>query len=151
MKEECNGKLGIVAADPWLEPNEGDLRRRYDRFRARLGEIERGAGSLSDFANGARWYGFNYSAAERGWWFREWLPGACDVCLFGDFNGWDKTGLRLNKGENGDWTIFLPDDTCAGRLTHGSLLKILVHGQNGWHERIPAYIRRVVQDEQTKN
>ena len=34
---------------------------------------------------------------------------------------------------------------------HGSRVKILVHGRNGWLERIPAYIRRVVQDEQSKD
>ena len=29
--------------------------------------------------------------------------------------------------------------------------KMLVHGDNGWLERIPSYIRRVVQDEHTKD
>ena len=37
----------------------------------------------------------------------------------------------------------------AERLTHGSLYKIHVHGDNGWHDRIPAYATRVVQDEKT--
>lgn len=37
------------------------------------------------------------------------------------------------------------------RLTHGSLYKIHVHGQNGWLDRIPAWATRVVQDEQTKD
>ena len=36
-------------------------------------------------------------------------------------------------------------------LTHGSLYKLHVHGKNGWHDRIPAYATRVVQDEQSKN
>jgi 1,4-alpha-glucan branching enzyme len=144
-------KLQIIENDPWLEPNAGDLERRYDRYRARLAEIERGGGTLSDFANGHRWYGFNYSPPERGWWFREWLPGAHAVYLFGDFNGWDKSGLPLQQGDNGDWSVFLPDDVYAGRLTHGSQLKMAVDGDNGRHERIPAWIRRVVQDETTKN
>ena len=142
-----NKKLKIVENDPWLEPNAGDLERRYNRFTARLAFI----GPLTDFANGHRWYGFQYSAAEHGWWFREWLPGAQEVYLFGDFNGWNKTELPLQKGANGDWAIFLPDDTYASRLTHGSRLKMGVRGANGWHERIPAWIRRVVQDENTKN
>ena len=34
---------------------------------------------------------------------------------------------------------------------HGSRVKILVHGRNGWLERIPAYIRRVVQYEQSND
>lgn len=86
-----------------------------------------------------------------GWWFREWLPGAYDVCLFGDFNGWQRTELRLDKDTHGVWSIFLPDAMYAHRLRHGSLYKIHVHGRNGWLDRIPAYAARVVQDERTKN
>ena len=37
------------------------------------------------------------------------------------------------------------------RLTHGSLYKLHVHGDNGWLDRIPAYAARVVQDDATKN
>ena len=137
--------------DPWLEPNEKDLERRNHRFNARLEEIDRGSGGLLDFANAHRWYGFNYSPSERGWWFRDWLPGAKDVYLFGDFNDWNKTELRLQKNSHGDWSIFLADELFGDRLTHGSKVKMLVHGNNGWLERIPAYIRRVVQHDETKN
>lgn len=151
MGEEQHKRLRIVENDPWLQPNERDLQRRHDRFTRRLEEIDRGSGSLLDFANGHRWYGFNYSPEEQGWWFREWLPGAKDVYLSGDFNHWNKTEYPLHKQKNGDWTIFLADELFADRLTHGSELKMLVHGDNGWHERIPAYIRRVVQDDTTKN
>ena len=49
------------------------------------------------------------------------------------------------------WSIFLYDGDWGRGLKHGSLYKILVHGENGWHERIPAYARRVVQDDATKN
>ena len=78
-------------------------------------------------------------------------PTAADVYLFGDFNSWQRTQLRLDKDRNGVWSIFLPDAMYAGRLVHGSLYKIHVHGANGWHDRIPAWARRVVQDEATKN
>ena len=45
----------------------------------------------------------------------------------------------------------MPDETYGERLVHGSKVKMLVHGDNGWLERIPSYIRRVVQDEHTKD
>lgn len=151
MSKEKAIRLRMVENDPWLEPNEKEIVMRNDRFRARMEAVERGNGTLSDFANGHRWYGFNYSPEDRGWWFREWLPGAKDVYLFGDFNYWNKTELRLHKEKNGDWIIFLADESFAHRLTHGSEYKILVHGENGWHERIPSYAQRVVQDETTKN
>lgn len=127
------------------------MTERYAHFCRRLSGIERTAGSLVDYANGYLYFGFQYDPVRRGWWFREWLPGAIDVYLFGDFNGWQRTELPLRRGAGGVWSIFLPDESFAGRLVHGSRVKILVHGRNGWLERIPAYIRRVVQDEQSKD
>lgn len=113
--------------------------------------IGKECGSLTEYANGYFYFGFQYDDALRGWWFREWLPGAKDVYLFGDFNGWQRTQLPLKKDGCGVWSVFLPDETYGERLVHGSKVKMLVHGDNGWLERIPSYIRRVVQDEHTKD
>ena len=151
METKLSGRLAIVEQDDWLKPVEGAMTERYAHFCRRLSGIERTAGSLVDYANGYLYFGFQYDPVRRGWWFREWLPGAIDVYLFGDFNGWQRTELPLRRGAGGVWSIFLPDESCAGRLVHGSRVKILVHGRNGWLERIPAYIRRVVQDEQSKD
>ena len=151
METKLSGRLAIVEQDDWLKPVEGAMTERYAHFCRRLSGIERTAGSLVDYANGYLYFGFQYDPVRRGWWFREWLPGAIDVYLFGDFNGWQRTELPLRRGAGGGWSIFLPDESFAGRLVHGSRVKILVHGRNGWLERIPAYIRRVVQDEQSKD
>lgn len=151
METKLSGRLAIVEQDDWLKPVEGAMTERYAHFCRRLSDIERTAGSLVDYANGYLYFGFQYDPVRRGWWFREWLPGAIDVYLFGDFNGWQRTELPLRRGAGGVWSIFLPDESFAGRLVHGSRVKMLVHGRNGWLERIPAYIRRVVQDEQSKD
>ena len=151
MKTETIAQLPIVKKDPWLEPNAEDMLRRYDRYRERLSAIGKECGSLTEYANGYFYFGFQYDDALRGWWFREWLPGAKDVYLFGDFNGWQRTQLPLKKDGCGVWSVFLPDETYWERLVHGSKVKMLVHGDNGWLERIPSYIRRVVQDEHTKD
>lgn len=151
METKLSGRLAIVEQDDWLKPVEGAMTERYAHFCRRLFGIEHTAGSLVDYANGYLYFGFQYDPVRRGWWFREWLPGAIDVYLFGDFNGWQRTELPLRRGAGGVWSIFLPDESFAGRLVHGSRVKILVHGRNGWLERIPAYIRRVVQDEQSKD
>ena len=151
METKLSGRLAIVEQDDWLKPVEGAMTERYAHFCRRLSGIERTAGSLVDYANGYLYFGFQYDPVRRGWWFREWLPGAIDVYLFGDFNGWQRTELPLRRGAGGVWSIFLPDESFAGRLVHGSRVKILVHGRNGWLERIPAYIRRVVQDEPSKD
>lgn len=142
--------LRIVADDEWLRPVEGVLNARYERYLHRLQELAQN-GSLSDFANGYKFFGWQRDDMMQGWWFREWLPAAKDVYLFGDFNDWQRTEIRLERGENGVWSTFLPDAMYGYRLTHGSLYKMHVHGNNGWHDRIPAYARRVVQDDVSKN
>ena len=144
---ENSHRLKMVERDEWLRPVEGQLLARHEAYEKRLDEIRRTAGSLVDYANGHRYFGWQYDSTLEGWWFREWLPGACDVYLFGDFNGWQRTELRLDKDAQGVWSIFLPEAMYGHRLRHGSLYKIHVHGRNGWLDRIPAYATRVVQDE----
>ena len=144
-------RLPLVARDEWLRPAEKELELRHRLYEERLAEILRTAGSLTDYANGYRYYGWQRDEDLDGWWFREWLPGAQDVYLFGDFNGWQRTRLRLDRDRHGVWSAFFPDAMFADRLVHGSLYKIHVHGANGWHDRIPAYAARVVQDERTKD
>lgn len=100
--------LPIVEQDEWLKPVEDAMMGRYAYFRRRLDDIEQSAGSLVDYANGYLYFGFQYDPIRQGWWFREWLPGAFDVYLFGDFNDWQRTELRLEKGDNGVWSIFCP-------------------------------------------
>ncbi len=151
MREKALDVLPFVERDPWLEPCREPLMARYRYYRALLSEIEENSGSIVDYANGYLYFGFQYDPLLRGRWFREWLPEAEDVYLFGDFNGWRRTELPLRKGADGVWSIFLPDETFGDRLVHGSRVKMLVHGANGWLERIPSYIRRVVQDERTKD
>ena len=144
-------KLPMIERDGWLLPVEKELTARHESYLRALREIEKSAGSIVDYANGYRYFGWQRDEALEGWWFREWLPGAQDVYLLGDFNGWQRTSLRLDRNPEGVWSIFLPDAMYAERLTHGSLYKIHVHGDNGWHDRIPAYATRVVQDEKTKD
>ena len=143
--------LRMVAADEWLQPVEEEIERRHDGYLSRLKAIEQSSGSIIDYANGYKYFGWQYDDMMSGWWFREWLPEAYDVYIFGDFNGWQRTQLRLNKDANGVWSIFLPEAMYGYRLTHGSLYKLHIHGANGWLDRIPAYATRVVQDEQTKD
>ncbi len=143
--------LPIVEQDPWLEPVEGELAYRHQLYEEQLARIVASSGSISSYANGYNYFGWQYDATLQGWWFREWLPAAHDVYLFGDFNNWQRTELRLQRDRDGVWSIFLPDGMYRDRLTHGSLYKIHVHGHNGWMDRIPAYATRVVQNDETKD
>ncbi len=146
--------LPLVAQDKWLRPAAQEIEARYDRFARRADEIRRWSGSLADYANAHLYFGIHYDPERHGWWFREWLPGAREVFLFGDFNDWERTQYPAERvpDSNGVWELFLPDEATGGRLNHGSLVKMYVHGGDGsWMDRIPAYIRRVVQDEQSKD
>ena len=149
--KELKQTLPIIENDEWLKPVEEEVNRRHEMYMARLKDIEKHAGSITNYANGHHYYGWQYDSDMQGWWFREWLPEAKDVYIIGDFNNWQRTELRLERNRNGVWSIFLPDAMYGERLTDGSLYKMHVHGHNGWNDRIPAYAKRVVQDDETKN
>jgi len=146
MKEKKIKKLALVRNDPWLEPVEEEIVARYQRFQQTLQEIEDSWHSLSEFANAYLYYGFHYSKSDKGWYYREWAPHAQDLYLFGDFNNWQRYSHRLTPNRYGQWEIFLPDEDYKERFLHQSRVKVMVHSEAGWHEKIPAYIHRVIQD-----
>lgn len=143
--------MKIVDNDNWLSPVADEVQKRYDRYRNRLETIEKQYGSLDRFASAHEFFGFHYDRIRRGWWYREYAPAAHYLSLYGDFNGWNKYENPLENVGNGIWELFLPDSEYKTRLVHGSLMKVLVQSSIGEQERIPIYIKRVVQDENTKD
>ena len=143
--------MKIVDNDNWLSPVADEVQKRYDRYRNRLETIEKQYGSLSRFASAHEFFGFHYDRIRRGWWYREYAPAAHYLSLYGDFNGWNKYENPLENVGNGIWELFLPDSEYKTRLVHGSLMKVLVQSSIGEQDRIPIYIERVVQDENTKD
>ncbi|MDP1621693.1 MAG: alpha-amylase family glycosyl hydrolase [Bacteroidales bacterium] len=146
MKVKKTKKIALVRNDPWLEPVAAEINHRYERYLQTLSEIEQNWNTLSEFANGYEFYGFHYNRVNKGWHYREWAPKAQDLYLFGDFNNWQRYSHRLTPNKYGQWEIFLPDDEYKDRFIHQSRVKIMVHSGAGWHEKIPAYIHRVIQD-----
>ena len=69
--------------------------------------------------------------------------------LTGDFNDWNRTSHKLERNNKGDWEIFLPYEEYKNSFVHGSKVKVHVHTNKGSADRIPAYIRRVIQDPNT--
>ena len=143
--------MKIVDNDNWLSPVADEVQKRYDRYRNRLETIEKQYGSLDRFASAHEFFGFHYDRIRRGWWYREYAPAAHYLSLYGDFNGWNKYENPLENVGNGIWELFLPDSEYKTKLVHGSLMKVLVQSSIGEQERIPIYITRVVQDENTKD
>ena len=139
------GPYAITRIDPWLEPHAGDIELRMDRFKGKRWQLVEGAETLADFANGHLFFGFHRTAD--GWVVREWLPGADEVRLIGDFNDWDQESHPLEKGENGVWEITLKGKNA---LKHGQFLKLWVRKGSNWFDRLPAYCTKVSMDEKMK-
>ena len=66
--------LPIVAADEWLKPVEEEINLRHNLYLSRLSTIEKNCGSITDYANGYKYFGWQWDDMMNGWWFREWLP-----------------------------------------------------------------------------
>lgn len=143
--------MKIVENDSWLEPVADKVQERYDRYESLLKYIENRYGSLKSFATAHEFFGFTYDEVRKGWWYREWAPAAHYLSLFGDFNNWDRYADPLEREDDGIWSIFLPDSQYKSRLKKGSLLKVLVQSSIGEQERIPVYIKKVVQNEENKD
>lgn len=139
-------KLAIIEEDPWLDPYNNDVNERYNRYKKALIEIENAEGSLLNFAKGHCYYGIHFNTERNGWTYREWAPNAFQLYLAGDFNGWNRTTHKLEKNISGDWELFLPYEKYKDSFVHASKVKVTIHGANGITDRIPAYIRRVIQD-----
>ncbi len=139
-----NADLKILTIDPWLRPYEKDLLLRMKRYRDEKKVLLGENGDFRDFANGHKFFGFHQ--VENGWYYREWAPAAEALFLVGDFNHWNPDSHPLVKKEGGIWELFLPGkDT----LIHKSRVKVRVRSMGADRDRIPLYIRRVVQDPNT--
>jgi len=140
---------GLIVVDPWLEPYKRELRLRHERYERMLDHIYAHNSSLTEFASGHLWFGIH--EVKDGWVYREWAPNANALYLTGDFNGWDRTSHPLEQKEMGQWEIFLPRKEYKKTFTHGSKVKVHVVSEEGSMDRIPLYVRRAVQDDDTKD
>jgi 1,4-alpha-glucan branching enzyme len=148
-----NDGTRLIEGDAYLEPFAPALRDRYSYYQAALNKINQHGGVLGEISQGHRYYGFNRGElwGKPGVWYREWAPGAIQLRLIGDFNNWDRYGNPLVRDQYGVWSLFLPDDQYKDKLAHGSRVKVTVVTENATMDRIPAYIRRVVQEGNTNH
>ncbi|MCC8153480.1 MAG: alpha amylase C-terminal domain-containing protein [Tannerellaceae bacterium] len=138
--------LKLIKNDPWLAPYKDVIEGRHQYVVNKKNVLTQdGKITLSDFASGYLYFGLHKT--PEGWIFREWTPNATAIYLTGTFNDWKKEeAYRMQRLENGVWEIVLKEDL----LRHEDLFKLWVEWPGGAGERIPAWIRRVVQDDQTK-
>jgi len=133
----------LVQNDKWLEPYAPVIFSRYEAAKRREEELT-GGEELAGFASGHLWFGVH--KADDGWVIRDWAPHAECIFLMGDFNQWTESeSYRMHPVGNGSWELYLNKD----QLHHGDLYAFAMHWPGGSGKRIPAWARRVVQDEKT--
>ena len=135
----------IYETDPYLAPYKEAIEKRHERILEERDKIALD-GSLADGLNNHLYYGLHRDA-DGSWVFREWAPNASRIYLIGEFNNWRRTAAySLNPIGGGNWEIRLP----AMFLHHQELYKLFIEWPGGGGERLPSYVRRVVQDPVTK-
>ncbi len=136
--------LRILQENENLAPYAGDLYERVRHFEVRKKQLLAKGQSLSDFASGYLWYGFHKT--RKGWVYREWAPGAKQLSLIGDFNGWDRESHPMKPLPGGNWEIEIKG---IRTLRHLSRVKVAVTSERGTEDRIPLYATYVRQDKTT--
>jgi 1,4-alpha-glucan branching enzyme len=147
-RSELEEAPALVRTDPLLKLHEGRLRERERRLEERTAELEQAGGLLGSISQGHRYFGLNRGEHEGvpGVWYREWAPAAQRLSLVGDFNDWNRDAHPLTRDAYGVWSLFVPSTGEGARLTHQSRVKVHVVTEQGGIDRMPAYIRRAVQD-----
>lgn len=138
--------LAPLTDDAYLKPYWSTIRRRLDHMMAMEHRLTGGGMSIADFASGHTYYGLHRTSD--GWVFREWAPNARTMHLVGTFTQWrDSDSFMMERiNDSGTWEIRLPHEA----LHHGDLYRLHLRWPGGEGDRIPAYARRVVQDDSTK-
>ena len=135
----------LYETDPYLMPYKEAIKARHQRIMDMKRHIA-GDGLLKDAVNNRIYYGL-HRCDDGSWIFREWAPNATKIYLVGDFNNWKRTdAFALHPTGTGNWEISLP----SFLLHHGELYKLYIEWPGGAGERLPSYVTRAVQDENTK-
>jgi 1,4-alpha-glucan branching enzyme len=142
----------LIEQDPWLGPYEQRLRQRCSHYQTVVSRLDATGGLMGQVSQGHHYFGFNRGQlwGKSGVWYREWAPQALQLRVIGDFNHWDRMAHPAVRDEFGVWSLFLSDEKFSGKLLHGGGVKVHVVTEHGMMDRLPAYIRRVVQDPATR-
>ncbi|MEJ4021404.1 alpha-amylase family glycosyl hydrolase [Clostridioides difficile] len=133
-------RFKILDIDAYLQPFESDIKKRMKHYEDMKSKILKNYKDFSSFANAHLYYGFHQT--NDGWFYREWAPNADSLSLIGDFNNWNRKSHLLRKIGSGNWEIFIPGQNS---LPHKSEVKVQVTANGKTFDRIPLYIKRVIQ------
>ena len=137
----------LVGRDPLLAPYRPVLLRRLRKVEATRDRITTGGLDLPGLASGHEYFGLRFQDGR--WLLREWAPGALSIHLKGPFSDWQPSPrYALSRtGSEGVWELELPE----AMLSHGDPYRLEVRWPGGGGDRLPAWTRRVLQDEKTNS
>ena len=136
----------LIERDPMLGPYAFDLLRRLHRINAMESRLTEGNLDLAEFASGHEYFGLHFRDGQ--WVLREWAPNATSIHLKGPFSDWRaKPEFAFARGDEGVWEIRLAENV----LAHGDAYRLEVAWPGGKGDRLPAWVRRVVQDPNTES
>ena len=140
-------KLAILRNDPWLEPYAPAIEGRHQDVIRKMEELTVNTdGSLKKFANAYNYFGLHREKSGK-WVFREYAPNATEIFITGTMTDWkDDKRYALRRLPDGAWE----GRFAADAFHNGDLFKLHIYWNGGDGERLPAYARRVVQDNDTK-
>lgn len=145
MSPHSQAEFPLIAADPALMPFQDQIRERLRVTREQKKALLGSEACLSDACNGHHYFGLHKT--ENAWISREWAPNAVQMYFIGDFSEWKcLEAFRYEPIGSGVWELRIPHY----KIRHLHHYKIHVSWIGGCGERIPAYARRVVQDNESK-
>ncbi|KDR15603.1 1,4-alpha-glucan-branching enzyme [Zootermopsis nevadensis] len=131
MQVEVPELKALLDRDPYLRPYEREFRRRYACFQDYVDKVNEYEGGMDNFTQGYKCFGIHVNT-DNSVTAREWAPGAVQVYLTGEFNGWNREGHPYKKLEYGKWELQIPanpDGSCP--IAHRSEVKVVIRTKNG--------------------
>ncbi|CAH0562702.1 unnamed protein product [Brassicogethes aeneus] len=136
----------LLDRDSYLKPYEKEIRRRYGCLKDQIDMIEENGGGLDNFTKAYKYYGMNVQP-DNSIICREWAPGAKQIYLTGDFNGWNRESHPYKKLDYGKWELILPpkpDGSCM--VPHLSEVKVVIENHHGHKlDKLSPYATYVVE------
>nr|XP_023024879.1 1,4-alpha-glucan-branching enzyme [Leptinotarsa decemlineata] len=146
MEVEVPHINNLLKRDGYLKPYEREIRRRYACFKDFLESIEENGGGLENFTKAYTYYGLNVQP-DNSIICREWAPGAKQIFLTGEFNGWNRDSHPYKKLDYGKWELVLPpDQNGMPAIKHLSEIKVVVENHEGCKlDRLSPFAKYVVE------
>uniref|UniRef100_A0A6G1S4L1 1,4-alpha-glucan branching enzyme n=1 Tax=Aceria tosichella TaxID=561515 RepID=A0A6G1S4L1_9ACAR len=122
----------LLELDGYLEPFQGEIKRRHECFSKLLDRIKEADGDFFAFCRSYKRFGLQWNRKDNSMDGLEWAPGAEALYLKGDFNNWNETSHPYERLPFGKWRIKVPaakDGKPA--IKHLSKLKLVVKTREG--------------------